>query len=411
MTAPVATEQQADISETAESDFDTRGTLTVAGAHFAHDLYSAFLGPLIPAVQEKLAVPLFVASLMVPAQRLPSVVQPLIGAWADRTSKRWFVILSPGVAALSISAVGLAPNVALILLLLFVSGLAAAAFHAPAVALMGEYGGLRVGRAMSFFMFGGDASRAIGPLVITAAISWFTLEGSFVVLVFGVAASIILFFTIDTTASDQAAQQRRGNGVAVRPLLRARSRMITGLFGSSFMVVFYTAPFNYLLVAYLQDIGHTSWYSGLALSLFFGAGAIGGMAGGTLSDRLGRRNVIAGSLLLTAPILYLFLTFAETSVVALVFVVLGGIVGMANRPIQLALAQDLLPEARAQMSGFMLAFNFVVASLVTLGVSGLSDLIGLTTVMWGLPVFSLFALPFVYLLPRRGDELPMPNEG
>ncbi|MEZ4523480.1 MAG: MFS transporter [Thermomicrobiales bacterium] len=128
-------------------EFDQRGTLTVSGAHFAHDLYSSFLGPLIPAVQEKLGVSLFIASLMIPAQQMPSVVQPFVGAWADRTSKRWFVVAAPAVAALGVSTIGLAPHVALILLLLICSGLASAAFHAPSIALVGEYGGSKTGRS------------------------------------------------------------------------------------------------------------------------------------------------------------------------------------------------------------------------------------------------------------------------
>ncbi len=234
------------IDASTTDDFDRRGTLTVSGAHFAHDLYSSFLGPLIPAVQEKLGVSLFIASLMVPAQQMPSIFQPFVGAWADRSSKRLFVVLAPAVAAISVSSVGLAPNVAIILLLLLTSGLASAAFHAPSIALVGEYGGKQTGKAMSYFMFGGEAARAIGPLIITAAIAWFTLEGSFVVAVFGVAASIILYFTVDTTKSDSDAADRRKLGIAIRPLLRARRRWLTGLFGFSLMVSVFQRPVRVL---------------------------------------------------------------------------------------------------------------------------------------------------------------------
>jgi len=120
-----------------------RATLPITFAHFAHDLYGSFTAVLIPPVQEKLGIPLAIASLMVPAQQLPSVLQPFIGVIADRRGKKLFVVLAPLVAAVSISSIGLAPHFALVLLLLFTAGLASASFHTPAVALAG-YGTSRL---------------------------------------------------------------------------------------------------------------------------------------------------------------------------------------------------------------------------------------------------------------------------
>ena len=392
----------------AANDFDRRGVLTVSGAHLAHDLYSSFLGPLIPAVQEKLGVSLFVASLMVPAQQMPSIVQPFVGAWADRASKRWFVVATPGIAALTVSSIGLAPHIGLIVLLLICSGLASAAFHAPSIALVGEYGGSKTGRAMSYFMFGGEVSRALGPLIITAAIAWFTLEGSFVVAVFGVAASIILYFTVDTTKSDSDAADRRQLNIAIRPLLRARIRWLTGLFGFSLMVSAFNAPFAFFLFKYLLVEGRSEFFAGLSLSLYFAAGGFGGLIWGPLSDRMGRRNVLYGTLGISPVIVYLYLALEGVSGVGLVVLIVAGVFSMASRPIMLALAQEILPESRAQMSGLMLAFGFVTMSLITMAFGAISDEVGIETALWYIPVFGFFAIPFIALLPRRGEEPPVP---
>ena len=404
---PLTTDTASEI-EVEVDDFDRRGTLTVSGAHFAHDLYSSFLGPLIPAVQEKLGVSLFIASLMVPAQQMPSVIQPFIGAWADRSSKRWFVVGAPAVAALGVSTIGLAPHVALILLLLVCSGLASAAFHAPSIALVGEYGGSKTGRAMSYFMFGGEAARSIGPLIITAAIAWFPLEGSFVVAVFGIAASVILYFTVDTSKSDSEAADRRKLNIAIRPLLRARARWLTGLFGFSLMVSAFNAPFAFFLFKYLIVEGRSEWFAGLSLSLYFAAGGFGGLLWGPLSDRLGRRNVLYGTLGISPAIVYLYLMFEGISGLGLVILIVAGVFSMASRPIMLALAQEILPESRAQMSGLMLAFGFVTMSLITMAFGALSDRVGIDSTLWYVPVFGFLAIPFIALLPRRGDPLPMP---
>ena len=216
------------IEESGESKLSAlKATLPISFAHFAHDLYGSFTAVLIPPVQEKLGVPLAIASLMVPAQQMPSVLQPFIGVIADRRGKKWFVVLAPAVAAMSISSIGLAPHFALVLLLLFAAGLASASFHTPAVALAGERGGSKTGLSMAFFLAGGELARTVGPLFITAAISWFTLEGSFVVMVFGLIASVILFFTLDTSESDT--RQRDAERIPVMPLLRQKLRWIVAL--------------------------------------------------------------------------------------------------------------------------------------------------------------------------------------
>ncbi len=381
--------------------------MIVTAGHFTNDLYVSFLGPLIPAIQTKLGISLFIASLMVPAHQFPSLFQPFIGAWADRKSKRWFVILAPAVAAIGTSSVGLAPNVAIVLLLLMTSGLASAAFHAPAVALIGEYGGSKTGQAMSIFMAGGEAARTLGPLLITAAIAIFTLEGSWVVVFFGLAAALILYLTVDTKASDEATADREH--INVRPILRVRWKMVAGLFGFVTIANFFVAPFSFFLFTYLIDQNESSWYAGLSLAVFFASGGIGGLIGGSLSDSHGRRAVFLISVLCSLPIVYLYLAVEQGGLLGLIILAVAGMIGLSNRPVGLALAQDILPEARGQMAGLMLATGFVTTSLIALSFGALADSIGIQEAFWLMPVFSLLAVPCIWLLPRRGQRLPQPE--
>lgn len=405
--APSGQDSRRPDGEQDEQEFDLKGTATIAGAHFSHDLYSSLLGPLIEAVQDKLAVSLFVASLMVPAQQFPSVLQPFIGVVADRTSKRWFVVLAPAVAGISTSSIGLAPNIGVVLILLLTSGLASAAFHTPAVTLVGEYGGRKMGQAMAIFMAGGQLARTVGPLMITAAIALFTLEGSFVIMVFGVVASILLYFTIDTTASDLA--EKAKTRVDIKPLLRARRKPILALLGYAAVKNLASAPFALFLVVYLDDKGRGEWYASISLSVLFAAGIVGGLVGGTLSDKFGRRSAMFVSALGTMPLFYLYLWLENGSWSVLLVLWVAGVVSMATRPIQLALAQEILPEARGPMAGVMLAFGFVSMSLIALGFGALSDAIGIDVSFWLIPATAVLGLPLIALLPKRGEPLRQPN--
>jgi MFS transporter, FSR family, fosmidomycin resistance protein len=390
-----------------EQEYNAKATANIAAAHFSHDLYSSLLGPLIAAVQDKLALSLFVASLMVPAQQMPSVLQPFIGVLADRTSKRWFVVLAPGVAGISTSSIGLAPHIGIVLIMLLVSGLASAAFHTPAVALVGEYGGKKMGQAMALFMAGGELARAVGPLMITGAIALFTLEGAWVLMVFGVVSSILLYFTLDTSESDAA--EKAKVKVPLKPLIRARRKMLLALLGYSAVKNLASAPFAIFLVVYLVDRGHSTWYASLSLSTLFVAGIAGGFLGGTLSDRWGRRNVMFVTAVLTAPLYYLYLWAENGTWIVLPVLAVAGVISMATRPIQLALAQEVMPEARGPMAGVMLAFGFVSMSLIALGFGALSDAIGINNSFWLLPATAYLAVPLIAMLPKRGEPLKQPE--
>jgi FSR family fosmidomycin resistance protein-like MFS transporter len=378
--------------------WDAKGVASAAGAHFAHDLYTSFLGPLVPAIQDKLGVSLAVASLMVPAQQVPSIAQPFIGYLADRTSRRLFVVISPTVAAISLSSLGLAPNIAVVLLMLLGSGLASAMFHAPAVSLVGEFGGRKVGRAMSIFMAGGELARTIGPLIITGAIAVFTLEGSFVVAAFGITASIILFFTLDTTEADIRSHNEAS--VDIRPLLRARKRPIFAVLAIAILSGIVTTPFSFFLVELLVEKGHGEWYGSFALSTVFAAGIVGALVAGTLSDQFGRRNVIGLLFLLAAPLSYLYLWAENGSWAVLLLLATAGAVMMAPRTIILAAAAEVLPEARGPMAGMLLALGFVSTSIAAVAFGAFADRVGIENAYWIVPAIWVLGLPAVALLPK-----------
>ncbi len=383
---------------------NTRGSVTVAGAHFSHDLYSSFRDPLIPVVQDRLGISLAMASLMVPAQSFPSLLQPFFGVLADRTSKRWFVVLAPAVAGITISSIGIAPNFAIVLLLLFTAGLASAAFHTPAVALMGEYGGSKTGQAMAIFQAGGSLARGLGPLVVTGAIAIFTVDGLWVVMIFGILASIALYFTVDTTISDS--MQKGESKVGVRAVMKARGKYIGALLGFGFFRSATRAPFTIFLVALLLEQGRSEWYAGMSLSVIFTAGIAGGFIGGMLSDRFGRRSIMAVSTALLVPTYYLYLVLENGTIWVMSLLALAGVLSMASGPVELALSQDMLPEARGPMAGVILAFRFVTMSIIAFAFGVLADIIGLENAYWIVPAFSVVAVALVPLFPRKGEVLP-----
>ena len=88
---------------------------------------------------------------------------------------RIFVILAPAISATTMSLLGIAPSYLSLVVLLFITGLSIAAFHAIAPAMIARSSGQQVGKGMSLFMAAGELGRTVGPLFAAWALLTFTL--------------------------------------------------------------------------------------------------------------------------------------------------------------------------------------------------------------------------------------------
>jgi len=114
-----------------------------------------------------------------------------------------------------------------------------------------------------------------------------------------------------------------------------------------------------------------------------------GTAGG-LSSRSRRSGGV--------PLLYVYLWFDDRAYAAISILIVAGILMGSARPIQLALMQEMLPEARGPASGVLLAFQFIVQSGTTLGFGTFADAAGIETTFWIVLGLALPALLSVALL-------------
>jgi FSR family fosmidomycin resistance protein-like MFS transporter len=103
--------------------FHTGQILGLSISHFIHDVYSSFLAPLLPLLIEKLSMSLTQAGFLSTIMQIPALLNPYIGILADRISVRYFIILAPAMTAVPMSLIGLAPSYAVLLILLFITGI------------------------------------------------------------------------------------------------------------------------------------------------------------------------------------------------------------------------------------------------------------------------------------------------
>jgi FSR family fosmidomycin resistance protein-like MFS transporter len=390
LTPPAAAVPDAD-------SFQSARVLTIAGGHFVHDTYTAFLAPLLPLIQERLGTNYAVTGSLAIFVQLPSLLNPFIGYLADKVSLRYFVILAPGITATLLSGLGLAPSYAVLTLLLLAAGISIAAFHAPAPAMIGRLAGNRVGKGMSIFMAGGELGRTLGPVVAVAGVGWFGLEGIWRLAFVGWAVSGILYLRLRDIAPVEARAVAAADLGALLPdLLRVFGPLIWLVSARVLLLVSLTV----YLPLYASDTRDLSlWLSAAALSILEGAGVVGALASGTLSDRLGRNRMLL-ILLSLSPLFYLLFVLGPTWAAVPLLLALG-LTAISPQPVLLALVQDSFPEHRALANGTYLAVGFLVRALGIWAVGLLADNFGLQNAFLWSGFLAFLSIPAVFLLPRR----------
>ncbi len=376
-----------------ESAFDYGRILLICSGHFVHDVYSAFIAPLLPLLIDKLGLTLLMAGSLPVFMQAPSLLGPLIGYLADRISVRYLVIFAPAITATLATLIGFMPTYGTAALLLFCVGVNIMAFHAPAPAMIAHVAGGKVGRGMSFFMASGELARSVGPLLVGFGVAEWGMEGLWRLMFFGWVSSAVLFWRL----RDVSAKRERRKS-KTKPMLRRFARVFAPLLGVMLLRNMAASSLGIFMVVYLVDIrGFELTLATGALALYEFSGVGGALMGGTLSDRFGRRRMVAGAATGSA---LLMLVFAHVEGALLVPLLIGlGFTSLSVSPVFLALVQDQLPENRATANGVFMLYAFGVRALNVMMVGALGDALGLQNAFIAAALISLLCLPVIVTLP------------
>ncbi|WP_419655386.1 major facilitator superfamily MFS1 protein [Desulfosarcina variabilis str. Montpellier] len=374
--------------------FNLPGVIAVSIGHFVHDIYSSFLAPLLPLLIEKLSLTLTQAGLLSTVMQLPALINPWIGSIADRLSVRWFLVMAPAMTAVPMSLIGVAPSYAILLVLMVLAGVSVSVFHVPAPVVVARMSGNQKGLGMSFFMVGGEAARAVGPMAAVSVVALMGLEGFYPVMGVSFLCSILLFMTTRNLPVTSTA-------VSHVPLIDTWRQMahilmpITGiLIARGFMHGCMAAFLPTFIVMTTDNL----WLAGVGLTIYECAGVVGVMVAGTLSDRFGRRRLLSLSLI-AAPISLMLFVYVK-GWAAYVMLVMTGFTLLSTTPVMLALVQENATHSPSAANGLFMMISFLSRSAVVVIVGVFGDLIGLKPTFVLFALIGLIGLPFVLKLPH-----------
>ena len=336
------------------------------------------------------------ASLWDLFQRIPWLLNPFIGMIAERSAARYFVIITPAITAISMSLLGLAPSFIVVSILLLVMGVSSAVFHVPSPVMVKKVSGDFTGRGMSFYMFGGEIARTLGPLVITGAVSLWGLEGTWKLIPFGLIASFILYLRLRNIKISGTLPGRAGQTGFWKTFKR-----LLPLFAILIGITFFRAVMKSGLTAFLptyyfNEKGESLWFANSALAVFQLAGAIGTILAGTLSDRIGRKTALMIIAFVTPVFMFLFIS--SSGYLSFFFLLLLGFFIFAPGPVLLALVQDREKEKPVFANSIYMTISFVTSAIAVVLAGGIGDWIGLEATYKFSAFLALGAIPCVMLL-------------
>lgn len=372
--------------------------VTLSFAHFTNDLYAAFLAPLLPLVVAKFNLSLALAGLMGTSfNTTAAFAQPLFGMTADRINRPVFSIMGPLLTVVGMGLLGLSPSYAVMLAVLFVTGVGTASFHPQSFALAGAAGGDRRGTGLSVFVAGGELGYALGPLYAALVVGALGLSGTVAAALPGLAACLAVWALARFWRTTHPARP-----AGIRSDLRQHSRLL----GLMWLLVVARSviqmSFILFLPLLLRQRGQSLILGATAVFLFGGVGAIGGLLGGTVSDRIGRRAVMAVSALLSAPLLLIFTR--TSSAWALLPLALGGIAFYLSAPVTVAMAQEVLPRRASLASSMVTGMAWGAAGLLLPLIGAVADRIGLANTLSVIQALALVSLACIALLPRQAES-------
>ena len=239
-------------------------------------------------------------------------------------------------------------------------------------------------------------ARTLGPLLITAAVSWWGLEGTWRLIPFGLVASLLLFLNLRSIDKNLIQQHRESEQTSVWDTLKKTAPFFGTIAPILMFRGFSKTAVTLFLPAYLVHSGHSIKMAAAALAFLELTGAGGTLLAGSLSDRLGRKTVLLFIMILSPLLTYLFTL--TSGVGQWILLGLMGLIIFSPTPVFMAMIHDLDSDRPSFINGIFMTLNFIAGSSAALFVGAFVDRLGFTTTFQITAAVSLLAIPFTCLI-------------
>jgi FSR family fosmidomycin resistance protein-like MFS transporter len=355
----------------------TAAIVALGLGHGTADFYPGFLASVLPYLMLKLGFSLTVAgSLTSFSDVITSLLQPIMGYVADARHPRPWGAWGLVMAAVFFCLLGFAPNVPILAVLILAGGFGVALYHPQGAAMATRISRGKAGLAMSLFATGGSVGYALGPLLAVLIVERWGLRELIVLAPPGILAGLLIQRVMQKPLAEQA---RRHQPLSLGLAFKGAGSSLAWLLAIMTLRSAVTAGIASMLPFYFEAKGMSLAMGATAIFIFRLAGGLGVFFGGPVSDRFGRKPVLAASFVLTLPFLLLF--FHSAGLLALLWLGLGSAVLTSSTPVNTVMAQEATPKAAAIASGLMMGVGWALGSLSVALIGYLADRHGILVVL------------------------------
>ena len=380
----------------------------LSAGHLFTDTNQGAVAALVPFLIAERGLSLAAAgSLVLAATISSSIVQPFFGHFSDRNPLPVLMPLGVMLGGLGVALVGIAPSYPLILLSIVLSGLGVAMFHPESARFVNYVSGTRRARGMSFFSVGGNVGVALGPVISTPLVLALGLPGTLFLALPALAMCLVLFYELPRLLSfrPEVVAEVSGERGAVEPEYRGPfARMLGAVTMRSFV---YFGLVTFVAEYYIRVLEAPPVLANAALSVMLFAGGVGTLVIGPLADKVGRRAVLAGSMLLLSPLIYAFALSGPVAGMALLAFVGAGTIGTFG--VTVVMGQEYLPGRIGAAAGITMGLSIGLGGVGAPLLGVVADNYGLPTTILAIAALPIIGFAFALSLPREPGELSRPG--
>lgn len=366
-------------------------------SHLLNDTIQSLIPAIYPIIKNSYQLSFSQIGLItLTFQMAASLFQPFVGMYTDKKPQPYSLATGMGFTLVGLITLSQSTNFYAILAAVALIGTGSSIFHPEASRMASAASGGKRGLAQSVFQLGGNAGSSLGPLLAAwiivphgqVSVAWFSLIALLAILVLTYVGNWYKGYLIKLKERAKTQTQAVIDHLPRKKVITAIVVLLVLIFSKYFYMASLTSYFTFYMIHKFDVSVQTSQ---IYLFVFLFSVAAGTLIGGPIGDKIGRKYVIWGSILGTAPFA-LLLPHANLFWTGILIVPIGMILASAFSAI-LVYAQELIPGKVGLVSGLFFGFAFGMGGIGSALLGRLADSTSITY------VFNVCAfLPLIGLL-------------
>jgi len=272
----------------------------------------------------------------------------------------------------------------------------------------------RKGLVMSFHSMGGNVGDAVAPLVVGGLLAFFSWRDVVLLNVIpGIAMSALILLYIgriykaEKSAGAATKKPMTMSGAermkSIAALLTNRA-VVTLSIGSTFRTITQSALLTFLPVYLARDMGYSPFWIGACMFALQAAGFAAAPIAGHLSDTIGRRQIVASSMSMTAAVLFAMIFAGGTIWFVVLVAVLGFFLFAVRAVLQAWLLDATPPGLGGSAIGILFGAQAAGAAVGPICAGVLADHFGIMAAFYFLAGTIIVANLMIFVTPSAGDR-------